>query len=143
MRLDGQGPGDAALVVSVAAVVLTATFIGLVALVTGEAVKLFERLPVYVLVGAASFVGAVVWIEETWPHLGRALPTAAAVGAVVSVTLGLGTEGLLFALNKPGKVIGSHLLTYLLAAGLIGAGLSYWSWRNRGILRATGIGDHL
>lgn len=57
-----------------------------------------------------------------------AVLTAAFVGAVVFV--GLGSEGVRYALVRPDTVLSSSLLVYLVAAALVASGLGYWSVRN-------------
>lgn len=113
--------------VTVCTLALTAAFLGLVALVTGEATGVGARLPVYVLVMAGAFVGSLVLLEEGRRD-GTTVLTAAALIAVAAFALvSLGGEGVLFAVDEPGEALGSQLLFYLLAAALVGTGLGYWA----------------
>lgn len=117
---------------------LTASFVGVVAVASGEAVGLAGRFPWYVLLSAAAFVATVLALE-TGGHGARKVlgsATTVAVGTFVLATLAV--EGVLFALS--GANLGAHLLAYLLAAALISTGLGYWAvnhWRElaRGRLR--------
>ncbi|MFB6143516.1 MAG: hypothetical protein ABEJ30_09275 [Halorientalis sp.] len=125
-RFDTEALGRAGALVAVCTLALTASFVGLVAIVSGEAAGLSERLPAYVLAMAAAFVGTVV-VFEAANYDGATIITtaaAAALGALVVVTLG--TEGVVFAARNPARVVASQFLLYFLAAGMIGTGLGYW-----------------
>jgi hypothetical protein len=111
---------------------LTASFLGLVALVTASASGLDARLPFYVLALATAFVAGIVAFEGTYRDGHRVLRAAglAALGAFLLV--GLGGEGVAYLLQERGQLVSSHLLVYFLAAGLIGTGLGYLGVRHRG-----------
>lgn len=125
-------------VIVVCTLALTATFVGVVGLVSGKAGGVVARFPLYVLAGAVVFVGALLVLEQS-RHDGRTvLAGAALVGAVGFVLASLGTEGIVYALTYPDDVVASHLFVYLLSAAIIASGLGYWSVRNwRGVSRAT------
>jgi hypothetical protein len=129
--------------------VLTATFIGVVALVSGGNPRLGTRLPFYVLAMALGFVAWVVASEQRYGKRadGRSvLGTAAATSLVVFVVVTLAGEGLVFASDNPGEVVLSELFLYFLAAGLIGTGLGYWGlrhWREFARVRPGGSGARL
>lgn len=109
---------------------LTASFVGLVAIASGNAIGLGDRFPWYALFAAAVFVAGVVTLE-TGGKNGRKVLVGSitiAVGGFLLVTLVV--EGVLFGLS--GANLGSHLLAYLVAAALISTGLGYWAlnhWR--------------
>jgi len=134
---------DAGPLLGVWTALLTATFLGVVALLSGSVAGLVARLPLYVLGGAVTFVGVLLVLDHARTHgrvvLGHAL--AAAGGGFVLYSLA--TEGVLYALTSPGDVVASHLFVYLLSAALVAAGLWYWSVRNwndvDGLLGASGL----
>ena len=131
-------------VVVVSTLVLTATFIGVVALLSGGNEDVGTRLPFYVLSMAVGFVGVVVLNEQRYGQRadGRAiLGTAAGIALVVFLVVALAGEGLMFAGANPGEVVLSELFLYFLAAGLIGTGLGYWGlhhWREFARTQPTG-----
>ena len=135
--------GRLAAIVALSTVALTASFVGLVALVTGSVDGTLSRLPIYLLVTAAVFVAAVVLFEES-RHEGRGVLVAAALTAAATLfVVGFGGEGVVYALANPEAAIRSQLFTYLLSAALIGTGVGYWGWRNWAWFRSAGIGNSL
>lgn len=129
--------------VTVCTLVLTAAFLGAVALVTGEATGAGTRLPLYVLVAAGAFVGGVVLIEES-RHGGRTtLAAAGTIGVVAFALVGLAAEGALFAASDPSTALGSQLVFYLLATALVGTGLGYWAVHHWGTVRRRVVADGL
>jgi hypothetical protein len=122
----------AAAVVVGSTMVLTASFVGVLALVTGRTVGAVDRLPFYVLAMAVAFVIAVMVTEETVDAVRpeRAIASAVGVAVVTFVFVSLGGEGIAYAVRNPGRVVISQLFFYFLAAGLIGTGLGYWGLRH-------------
>jgi hypothetical protein len=116
--------------VVVCTAVLTASFLGLVALGSGVATDVMARVPGYVLVLAATFVAGVVLLEESRADGTTVLVRATAISLVAFVVVSLSVEGTIYALANPDDAFGSQLLFYLLAAGLIGTGLGYWGLRH-------------
>ncbi|AEN07274.1 hypothetical protein Halar_3701 [halophilic archaeon DL31] len=119
-------------VVIVSTVVLTAVFLGVLAVVTGKAPGLGGRVPVYMLLMAVAFVISVVGLIRC--DVGGGVVLSAATGAgVLTFCIGLlAGEGVVFTVREPSAVFGSELVVYFLAAALIGTGLSYWTvnyWR--------------
>ena len=126
-RFDAESLGRAGALVAGCTLVLTASFLGLVALVSGEAVGLSDRLPVYVLGMATAFVGSVL-VAETRGLDGRGVIGAAGATALGTfVVLTLGGEGVLHAVRNPEALLTSQLLFYFLAAGMIATGFGYWA----------------
>lgn len=121
-----------ALVVGCTAV-LTLSFFGIVAILTGDAAGIGTRLPFYALGMAAVFVAAVVGLEQRRRE-GRAVLAAASLLAVGGgLLLTLGGEGVAYAGRNPEQVLGSGHVLYLVAAGLIATGIGYWGlhhWRD-------------
>ncbi len=111
---------------------LTASFVGVVAVLRGELTSVGGRVPAYLVVAAVAFVGTVVLLEA-YESSGRTIiVTASIMGLLTAVLVPLGVEGLLFAMERPEEVLNSQLFLYLLAAALIGTGLGYWGlnhWR--------------
>lgn len=105
---------------------LTASFLGVVALTTGSVIGSAVRLPFYVLTMAVAFVGAIIMFEDELHDGMQILQLAALTGAATFFLVMLGGEGVAFVVQRPGQVLSSQLLFYFLAAGLIGSGLGYW-----------------
>jgi hypothetical protein len=133
-RFDAESIGRAGALIAGCTLVLTASFLGLVALVSGEAAGLSDRLPAYVLGMATAFVGSVL-LAETQGLDGRTVIVGAGgVALAAFVVLTLGGEGLLHAAKNPGALLTSHMLFYFLAAGMIATGLGYWAINHWGEL---------
>lgn len=125
-QFDREALARAGALVAGCTLVLTASFVGLVALVSGAAVGVVDRLPLYVLGMASAFVGAIVVFEMEGEDGGRVLLIAGALALTTFLVTLLSGEGIVHALRHPGQVIASQLLLYLLAAGMIATGLGYW-----------------
>jgi len=106
-------------------VALTASTLGAVGLLTGGVTGLGGRLPLYVLATALAFVAAVVTFEESSRRADRVIALSAATASAVFVFVTFGGEGVAYVLQNPGTV-GSALLFYVLAVGLVGTGVGYW-----------------
>lgn len=119
-------------VVALATVVLTAAFVGIVALVKGRAYGVGARVPFYVLGGAVVFVVTLVALENPMEGGLPILTSTVAVSVVGFALIALGGEGVIYAINYPGSVFGSSLVVYFLAAALVCTGTVYWGinhWR--------------
>jgi hypothetical protein len=123
-------------VVLASTLVLTAAFVGVLALVSGGNEGVGGRLPAYVLAMAVAFVGFVVAAEQRFDGRSRSvdgrrvLVTAGAFALTVLVTVSLSGEGVVYAVRNPDQVVASEVSLYFLAAGLIGTGLGYWGLRH-------------
>jgi hypothetical protein len=111
-------------------VVLTAAFLGVVGLVSGRAVGIVTRLPLYVFAGAVAFVAVLLVTSHARHHGQTVLARAAVAGLSGFVLFGLGAEGLLYAVTSPETVVVSHVFIYLVSAAIIASGLGYWGVRN-------------
>ncbi len=111
-------------------VALTASFLGLVGLVTGGVTGIENRLPYYVLGLALAFVGAIVGFEREYHDGSVVIRLAALAAAVTFVVVLFAGEGVTFMLQQPETVVSSQSLFYFLAAGLIGTGLGYVGMRH-------------
>ncbi len=117
----------AALFVVASTVALTASFLGVVGLLTGEVGGLNNRLPFYVLVMALAFVAAIVTFEEEFREASVILQFSVGVGAATFLLVTFGGEGLSFLYQNHQEVVASQLLFYITAAGLIATGIGYWA----------------
>lgn len=112
---------------------LTASFLGMVGLASGDAVGVLARMPLYVLGSSVAFVGVLLAVDD-YNQDGRLVLVQAAVAGVGAFVLGvLGAEGVLYAMTNPEAVVASHLFLYLLSAAIIASGLGYWGmehWRD-------------
>jgi len=112
-----------------ATLLLTASFLGVVAAVVGVATGVGGRLALYFLAGGVAFVVSTLALS------GRGLDGATVLLATVGVSLltfvlALSAgEGVRYAILRPGEVFDVQLLGYLAAAGLVVTGLSIWTVR--------------
>ena len=109
---------------------LTASFVGLVALLTASAEGVVARLPFFVLVTAAVFVSTIVLLDTADYPGERVLQAAVTLSIVAFVVVVLSVEGAVFAFEHPEQVLDSQLLFYFLSGGLVATGLGYWALRN-------------
>lgn len=119
-------------VVAAATVVLTAAFVGIVALVKGSALGVGGRVPFYVLGGAVVFIVTLVALENPMKGGLQILTVTVAVSAVGFALIALAGEGLIYAARYPRSVFGSSLVVYFLAAAIVCTGTVYWGinhWR--------------
>lgn len=116
--------------IALCTVALTAAFVGVLALVSGETGGAVGRLPLYVLASAVVFVATLLAADGTGTDGVTALVRAGVVGVGGFVLLALGIEGINYAVMNPDAVVASHLFVYLLSAAIIASGLGYWSVRN-------------
>lgn len=137
-RWSGNTLLQAGLFVLVSTLALTTSFLGIVGLFTGDVVGWNLRLPFYVLVMALTFVGAIVAFEEEFREARVILQFAVAVGAVAFLLVTLGGEGVAYLLQNPQQVVSSQLLFYIVAAGLIAAGMGYWALNHWSELELAG-----
>jgi hypothetical protein len=124
-------------------VALTAAFVGVVALLNGNAAGALSRLQLYVLAGAVVFVAGLLVFEESRHRGQRGLAGAVGAGVAGFLQIGLGTEGVLYVLANPETIVSSDLFVYLVAAALVAAGLGYWSVRNWQTVGRAIHGDRL
>lgn len=113
-------------------VVLTAAFVGVVALTQGQTPGVRNRLPFYVFGAAVIFVTTLVSLEDPEEGGLPILTTTVAVSVVGFTLLSLAGEGVRYAVQNPERVLGSSLVVYFLAAALVCTGTVYWGinhWR--------------
>lgn len=111
---------------------LTASFVGVLAFVSGGITGVQGRIPWYLVVAATTFVSTIVLLEAYGSDGRMIMLTSVITTTITLVFVPLAVEGLLFASRRPEKILGSQLVLYFVAAGLIGTGLGYWGlkhWR--------------
>ncbi|MFC7156325.1 hypothetical protein ACFQPA_12815 [Halomarina halobia] len=118
--------GRAILLVALSTLVLTASFVGLLSLVSGQTTGLSGRFPLYVLAMAIGFVGAVFALDGGETDGKTVLLGSVGTGLLSFLVTTLSGEGLVHAATRPDRVFGSQLLLYFVAAGLVTTGLSFW-----------------
>ena len=112
--------------------VLTFSFIGILAFVAGEPETPLRRLPWYLVVGGVGFVATIVLLEQVGGRGREVLLTAIVNGIVLMLLASLTVEGVLYTIANPEQVFVSQIVLYFLAAGLVGTGIAYWAlhhWR--------------
>lgn len=113
-------------------VVLTADFVGVLALVSQPRPDVASRMPLYTLAMAGAFVVTIYGFARYGADARTVLLSATGVGFAAFVLFGLAVEGVVFAAARP-DLVGSQLVIYFLAAGLMGTGIGYWLvayWRD-------------
>lgn len=105
---------------------LSMSFFGIIALLSGDAVGLVDRLPLYVFALAATFVGALVAFEDVHADGQTILQAAGATGGANFLLVALASEGLVYALRYPAQVVSSQVFFYVVSAGMIATGLGFW-----------------
>lgn len=123
----------AVILVIVSTFILTSTFVGILAVASGDLQGTNSRIPFYAVVTGVAFVGTMILIEMQDPaHGRRALFTATSISIVTFIFTLFTVEGILFSIQDPERVFVSQLVYYLLTAGLIATGFGYWAlnhWR--------------
>lgn len=119
-------------VIAFCTLLLTASFVGVLAIVSGDVTNLFSRVPWYVVVASIAFIATILLLETANADGQAVILSAGFIGVLAFVATLLSVEGVLYAVEYPGRVFVSQLVLYLFAAGLIGTGLGYWAlnhWR--------------
>ena len=120
------------LLVGLSTLVLTAAFVGILALLRGAVAGFDARVPWYLVVSALVFTVTILFLERHDSD-GQVIITTALVVTLVSlITVTLSYEGVLFAVYYPEDIFVSQLVLYFLAASLLSSGLGYWGlkhWR--------------
>lgn len=117
-------------VVAVATLFLTASFVGLLALLNGDLRGSSSRIAWYLTIAAVAFVGVIILLETQDAAGTSIITTAAIVAVIVFVLVSLGVEGFLYAVRNPAAVFVSQTILYFFAAALIGSGVGYWALRH-------------
>ncbi|MFW5939355.1 MAG: hypothetical protein ACOCQU_02795 [Halolamina sp.] len=121
-----------AAIVGGCSLLLTASFVGVLALVSGNLGDIGSRIPAYLLVMAIAFVVTVVALERNEVDGRLILMTTVVISGATFLLALLAVEGVLYTVRAPAAVINSQLVYYFLAAGIVATGLGFWSlnhWR--------------
>jgi len=118
--------------VVISTLLLTAGFLGALALLNGAVVGFSDRFPFYVVLMALGFVASLFVLEGPRIEGSQVLMATIGVTVTVFVVATLAGEGIFYAIRAPGAVFQPDIILYLVAAALIGSGLAYWTithWR--------------
>ena len=113
-------------------VVLTAGFVGLVALVSGDTSAIGDRVPYYLLATAVAFVVTLKKLDDGRTDGLTVLVATTGIALGAGSLFSLSVEGVIYGVTNPGDVVASQLVVYFLAAALICTGLGMWGlqhWR--------------
>lgn len=119
-------------IVGCCSLLLTASFVGVLAIVSGSVVDIGSRIPIYLIVMAVAFVATVVALERNEIDGRLILMTTIVISGVTFLLSMLAVEGVLYTVRSPAAVFNTQLVYYMLSAGLVATGLGYWSlnhWR--------------
>lgn len=114
----------------IATVFLTASFVGIVGFISGDITGFGGRVPWYIIAAAVTFVAAVVLLEEQGAAGRPIMITAAFFTALIFVVALLGTEGLIHILTNPELIVASDVILYFLSAALFAVGVGYWAFNH-------------
>ena len=123
-------PGKFIGVVIGVTVIMTASFVGVVALVAGDMVGVTERIPYYVLVTAVAFVVSLLKLDDESIDGVTVLIATTGIAIGCGVLFALAFEGIRYGFYNPEELVASQLLVYFLAAALICTGLGVWALRH-------------
>lgn len=130
VRTSDSVPGRVFGAIAGVTVVLTASMIGVVGLLSGEGTGVSERFSYYVLLTAIAFVVSL-WKLDDDDVDGTTVLIATSGIAIGSGTLfSLAVEGVIFGSRNPERIVGSQLIVYFVAAGLICTALGMWCLRH-------------
>ena len=119
--------------IAVSTLLLTAAFLGVLAIVTdGGNPGIENRAPVYLLLAAAVFVTFIVLLEQRDLDGRTVLVSTTSISVATGALVWLVGEGLMYLYFNHENVIASQLIVYLVAAAVACTGLFYWTlnhWR--------------
>lgn len=130
IEFDQAVVGRAIAIVLGSTLVLTANFVGVVALFRGQTAGLGNRVPFYVLAMAVVFVVAVFLLDDRRNEGLQVILPVVGISVASLVLIVFGAEGVVYANRYPDQVVGSNLGVYFVAAGLICTGLAVWGLRH-------------
>lgn len=119
-------------VIGFSTIVVTMSFIGVLALVSEGPGGLAERIPFYLILMGLAFVSTILVLEYYQTDGQIIIVTASVIGFLTLVAATLSVEGALYSVMYPERVLVSQLVYYFVAAGLISTGLGFWAvnhWR--------------
>ena len=109
---------------------LTASFVGVIATVQGTVAGFENRIPWYLVAAAGVFVATIVLLEFNNARGKTIIASGVFTGVVSFVLLFFAVEGVLYAIRYPEAIFVSQLVMYFLAAALVATGLGYWGLRH-------------
>ncbi len=122
----------ASVAVFLSTIVVTMSFIGLLALLRADYSAIEGRLPFYLIIMGVVFVATILVLEYYGTGGQVIILTAVVIGGLSFVASLLSVEGLVYTIEHPERVIVDQLVYYFVAAGLICTGLGFWAvnhWR--------------
>lgn len=111
-------------------ILLTGSFVGFLAAISGELQNFDAHVPWYMLVGAAVFVGTIILLEINDADGRTIIVTAGVFGTLAFILVALGIEGYIYMSENPDEIIGERLILYFLSASLVATGVGYWGLRH-------------
>jgi hypothetical protein len=114
----------------IATVFLTASFVGVVGFISGDIRGFGGRVPWYIVAAAVTFVASVVLLEEQGAAGRPIMITAAFFTMLIFIVALLGTEGLIHILTNPELIVASDVILYFLSAALFAVGVGYWAFNH-------------
>lgn len=124
--------GRTAGLAAVSTMVITASFVGVLAVVEGGFSALGDRIPWYLVGTSLIFLGLIFVLEEQGVDGREIIAITSVVSALSFVVIALSVEGIVFAVENPEDVLTSRTVLYFLAAGMFGTGIGFWGikhWR--------------
>lgn len=116
--------------VMVATVFVTASFIGVLSIIEGRAEGLTNRFPYYLVLTGGVFASFVVILENYIPEGLRIILTSVITAVLAGIVLSLAVEGLYYTVRFSGELVASQIALYMLAAAFICTGMVYWGVRH-------------
>ncbi len=114
----------------ISTLLLTAGFVGFIAVLQGDVTDFDSRLPWYLLGAAIVFVGTIVLLEVNGADGRTIILSATVVGVLSFILLFLATEGLVFTIDNRSILSDTRLILYFFAAALVATGVGYWGLRH-------------
>lgn len=118
------------LLITVSTIFLTASFMGILAFVSGADMNVSGRLPWYLVIGAGTFVGSIVLLEQAESEGYTIIVTTIVTSVAMFILTLLAVEGVIFMSRYPEEVINSQTILYLVSAAMVGVGLGYWGFNH-------------
>lgn len=119
-------------------VLLTASFVGFIAALSGEVHGFDNRVPWYLALAAVVFVVTIVLLELNDAGGKTIIFSALVFGVISFVLFFLGFEGIVFTIQHPDQIFPSKLIIYFFSAALVATGLGYWGLRHWREFTASG-----
>ena len=115
----------------IATVFLTASFVGVVGFISGDIRGFGGRVPWYIVAAAVTFVASVVLLEEQGAAGRPIMITAAFFTMPIFIVALLGTQGPIHILTNPAPIFAPDVPLYSLSAVLFHEGVAYRAFTHR------------